>query len=51
MSELPERVKVGVGGQITIPKSIRGKLGIRENSTILELKVVKNKVIMEVLAK
>jgi AbrB family looped-hinge helix DNA binding protein len=52
MSELRERVRVGVDGRVSIPKPIRQKLGIKEGSTILEVYPIKeNKIVMEVLAK
>lgn len=51
MSELRERIKVGVDGRISIPKHIRQKLGIREGSTILELYTIKDKIVLEILVK
>jgi AbrB family looped-hinge helix DNA binding protein len=47
---LRERVKVIDNGRITIPKAIRDKLGIKDG-TILEVYIIKNKVILDVLVK
>lgn len=53
MSETSEslrgRVDVLDMGRITIPKAIREKLGIKKDS-ILEVYLLKNKIVMEVLA-
>jgi len=52
LSELRERVRVGIDGRVAIPKAIRQKLGIKEGSTILEVYTIKeNKIVMEVLVK
>ncbi len=50
MEELRERVEVLDQGRITIPKSIRDKLGIRRGS-ILEVYLKGKAIIMEVLVK
>jgi AbrB family looped-hinge helix DNA binding protein len=49
-TNLKERVKVGYDGRITLSKTLRAPLGIKEGS-FLELELYKDKILVTVLVK